>query len=103
MKLKKVLVGYYREQVDTVGIAGGVWTAGVKGRGAGSRMFNIAFHAALIGLIISAMLLGWYQPSRLEQCMGIIVERYNVEDRLTDSLESLIINIQKNRNDGGKL
>ena len=77
--------------------------AETKDSRAGSRMFNVAFHTALIGLIVSAILLGRYQPSRLEQCMGIIVERYNVEDRLTDSLESLILIIQKNRNDGGKL
>jgi hypothetical protein len=103
MKLKKLMNTYYQEQVDSVDIAGGVWTAQAKGRGPGSRMFSFAFHAVLIGLIVSAMLLGRYQPSRLEQCMGIIVERYNVEDRITDSFDSLIIFIKKNRNPGGGL
>jgi hypothetical protein len=103
MKLKKALRGYYQTQVDSVDIAGGIWAVKAKDSGAGSRVFSFAFHTALVALIISAILLGRYQPSRLEQCMGIIVERYNVEDRLTDSLESLIINIQKNRKDGGEL
>jgi len=103
MKLKKALSGYYREQVDSVDIAGGLWTVKAEGRGIGSRKFNVAFHAALICLIVLAMLVGRYQPSRLEQQMGIIIVRYNVGERMTDSFENLIIIIKNNRSSGGKL
>ncbi len=103
MKLKRIMNAYYREQIDSVDTGAGVWTAQAKGRGAGSPVFNAAFHAALICMIVSAMLAGRYQPSRLEQQMGILIDRYNVEERMMDSLESLIIIIKKNRDDGGRL
>jgi hypothetical protein len=102
MKLRKALRGYYKDQVDAVNIAGGIPLMKTNGRGAGSRMFNFVFHAVLIGLIVTAMLLGRHQQSLLNQQMEIIINRYNVEDRMTDSLESLIIIIKKNRNAGGK-
>jgi hypothetical protein len=102
MKLRKVLRGYYKEQVDAVEINGLEWKVKTNGAGAGSRLYTLAFHAVLIALILTAMISGRYQTSRLNQQMGIIIERYNVEERLTDSLESLIIIIKKNRNAGGE-
>ncbi len=103
MKLKKALRGYYQEQVDAVNVPGGIWKEKTKSSRVESRVLNAAFHAVLIGLIVTAMISGYYKPSLLEERMYTIVDRYNIEDRLTDSLESLIIIIQKNRNNGGKL
>jgi len=103
MKLNKALRGYYREQVDAVTVTGTIPVGKRKGRGAGSPMFAFAFHTVLIGLIVMATISGYNQPSHLEQRMGVIIDRYNIEDRLTDSLESLIHNIKKNREDGGAL
>ncbi|MBP7737715.1 MAG: hypothetical protein KA369_17160 [Spirochaetes bacterium] len=103
MKLNKALRGYYREQVDAVTVAGAIPVVKRNGRGAGSPVFAFAFHTVLIGLIVMATISGYNQPSHLEQRMAAIIDRYNIEARLTDSLESLIIIIKKNRDDGGAL
>ncbi len=103
MKLNKALRGYYREQMDAVTVTGAVPPVKEKRPGRPSWLLNVSFHTALIGLMVTAMVSGYYQPSHLEQRMGTIIDRYGIEDRLTDSLESLIIIIKKNRDDGGTL
>lgn len=103
MKLRRIMRGYYREQVDGVNVTGGIWKVKHINPRAESRMMNVAFHTVLLGLIVTAMLSGYYHPSRLEEQMGVIIERYNIEDRLMDSLDSLIIIIKNNRNTGGEL
>ncbi len=103
MKLEKALRGYYREQVDAVTIACGRWEAKTKSSRVESRVLNAAFHTILMGLIVTAMISGYYQPSRLNQKMVIIIDRYNIEERMTDSLENLIIIIKNNRSAGGRL
>ncbi len=103
MKLGKALRGYYREQVNAVTVTGAIPVGKRKGRGAGSPVFAFAFHTALIGLLLTALISEHYHTSRLERQMALIIDRYNIEDRLTDSLERLIIIIKKNRDDGGAL
>ena len=91
------------EQVDAVTLPGNFWKVKIKSPSAGSLLLNIVFHAFIIGLIITAIISGQYQPSHLNQQVGIIIDRYNVEKRMMDSLENLIIIIKNNRSDGGTL
>lgn len=103
MKLKKMLRRYYLEQVDAVTLPGNIWKVKIKSPRAESLLLNIVFHAILVGLIITAMISGQYQPSHINQQVGIIIDRYNVEKHMVDSLENLIIIIKNNRSDGGTL
>lgn len=103
MKLKKALRGYYRDQVGAVSVQRGI-PVRKAGRG-GSRFlpFNALFHAAVIGVIVSAMISGYYRTSLLERRIGELVDRYNIEERMTNSLDDLIIIIKNNRKAGGDL
>lgn len=103
MKLGKALRRYYMNQVEAASLSGGEWRAKTNGRTGSSLLFNIAFHAVLVVFIVSAMLLGRYQPSHLNRQMGVLIDHYNIEVRLADSLESLIKIILEYRKNGGDL
>lgn len=103
MKLKKALRGYYREQVEAVKLSGGYAMPVSGGIRTGSLAFNVAFHAVLVALIAGAMISGRYQPSHLGEMIFQITERYNIDDRMVNSIENLIQLIKNSKRAGGAL
>lgn len=103
MKFTKALHEYFKDQVDAVNVRGGEWRAKTNGRTGSSILFSIAFHAALLIVIVSTIMSGRDQPSFLGQQIQLITERYSVEERLTQSIQGFIQFIKISRRAGGKL
>lgn len=103
MKLQKALRGYYREQVAAVKLSGGHALPASGGGRTGSFAFNLAFHAVLLGLIVTGMISGRYQSSLLEKRVLVITEQYNIDEMVTGFFDDLVREIQNNRSKGGTL
>lgn len=103
MRLHKALRNYYRDQIDALQIGPGRFVIEKENSGrAGSRVFSLAFHAALMALILTAMLSGWQRPTYLERQMDLVISRHDPGVWFTDALEHMIFVIKHYRNTGGE-
>jgi hypothetical protein len=103
MKLNRLLKSYYREQVDAMPGSGGRMAPARRGRTGGSHAFDLVFQGTVIVIVTLAMLSGRFQPSFLVSRIGVVIDRYALEDRMIDSIESLMIAIKTTWNAGGGL